>query len=185
VSADVTVHGVRGSQRLQSVSGDVRTVATGDDLECRTVSGDVTIEGSGRKGLVSITTVSGDVGAKRVAGEVNGNTVSGTFTLQAGELIRSRLRSTSGDLILNGRLLPDARLDVESISGDVLLDFVGPTPGQFDISSFNGEIRNCFGPQAARTSEYAPGRELRFQEPGATARIRAKTLNGDISICRE
>jgi DUF4097 and DUF4098 domain-containing protein YvlB len=185
VSADVTVHGVRGSQRLQSVSGDVRTLATGDDLECRTVSGDVTIEGSGRKGLVSITTVSGDVGAKRVAGEVNGNTVSGTFTLQAGELIRSRLRSTSGDLILNGRLLPDARLDVESISGDVLLDFVGPTPGQFDVSSFNGEIRNCFGPKPARTSEYAPGRELRFQEPGATARIRAKTLNGDISICRE
>jgi DUF4097 and DUF4098 domain-containing protein YvlB len=185
VSADVVVQGVQGAQRLQSVSGDVRTAATGADLECRTVSGDVAIEGSGRKGLVSITTVSGDANARRVAGEVNGNTVSGQLTVQAGEISRSRLRSTSGDLVLNARLLPDARLDLESISGDVLVDLVGSTPGQFDVSSFNGEIRNCFGPKSVRTSEYAPGRELRFQEPGATARIRAKTLNGDISLCRE
>jgi DUF4097 and DUF4098 domain-containing protein YvlB len=185
VSADVTVHGVRGLQRLQSVSGDVRTDASGDDIECRTVSGDVKIGGSGRKGLVSITTVSGDVTATRVAGEVNGNTVSGQFNLQAGELIRSRLRSTSGDLVLTAQLLPDARIDAESISGDVMLDLVGSTPGQFDVSSFNGEIRNCFGPKAARTSEYAPGRELRFQEPAGTARVRVKTLNGDISLCRK
>ncbi|HEX6572475.1 MAG TPA: hypothetical protein VF055_10660, partial [Steroidobacteraceae bacterium] len=42
VSADVIVQGVRGAQRLQAVSGDVRTEASGEDVECRTVSGDVT-----------------------------------------------------------------------------------------------------------------------------------------------
>ena len=36
-----------------------------------------------------------------------------------------------------------------------------------------------------RTDEYAPGRELRFQEGAGTARVRVKTLNGDIGICRE
>ena len=41
VSADISVKGVRGAQRLQSVSGDVRTEAAGEDVECRTVSGDV------------------------------------------------------------------------------------------------------------------------------------------------
>ncbi len=184
VSADVVVRGVRGSQRLQAVSGDLRTETSGEDVECRTVSGDVAVEGSGRKGLVSITTVSGDATATRVAGEINGNTVSGSFHLGAGETLRSRLRSTSGDLTFQGELAPDGRLDFESISGDVRLDLVGATPGQFDVSTFNGEIRNCFGPKAQRTSEYAPGRELRFQEGMAEARVRIKTLNGDIGVCR-
>jgi DUF4097 and DUF4098 domain-containing protein YvlB len=184
VSADIVVQGVRGSQRLQAVSGDLRTQASGEDVECRTVSGDVTVHGSGKKGLVSITTVSGDATATKVAGEVNGNTVSGSFNLGAGEVTRSRLRSTSGDLGLTGQLAPDARLDVESISGDVRLDFVDGGLGQFDISTFNGEIRNCFGPKAQRTSEYGPGRELRFQEGAGTGRVRIKTLNGDIGVCR-
>jgi DUF4097 and DUF4098 domain-containing protein YvlB len=185
VSADVIVQGVRGAQRLQAVSGDVRTEASGEDVECRTVSGDVTISGSGQKGLVSITTVSGDATATRVAGEVNGNTVSGSFNFGAGEVTRSRLRSTSGDLTLTGQLAPDARLDAESISGDVRLDLAGKIAGQFDFSTFNGEIRNCFGPKAHRTDEYAPGRELRFQEGSSTARVRVKTLNGDIGVCRD
>jgi hypothetical protein len=57
--------------------------------------------------------------------------------------------------------------------------------GQFDLSTFNGEIRNCFGPKAQRTDEYTPGRELRFQEGSAEARVRVKTLNGDIGVCRK
>jgi DUF4097 and DUF4098 domain-containing protein YvlB len=185
VSSDVEVTGVRGSQRLQSVSGDVRTQASGDEVECRTVSGDVLIDGSGRKGLVSITTVSGDATASRVAGEVNGNTVSGTISLGVGETTRSRLRSTSGDLAITGQLTPDARLDIESISGDVRVDLVGQGGAEFDVSSFNGEIRNCFGPKPERTDEYAPGRELRFREGTGSARVRVKTLNGDIGLCRK
>ncbi len=184
VSADVIVRGVTGTQRLQAVSGDVRTEAGGEDVECRTVSGDVLIGGSGRKGFVSITTVSGDARASRVAGEINGNTVSGSFNLEAGETTRSRLSSTSGDLGFTGKLAPDARFDVESISGDVRLDFAGPVAGQFDLSTFNGEIRSCFGPQPVRTNEYAPGQESRFLQGNGTARVRVKTLNGDIGVCR-
>jgi DUF4097 and DUF4098 domain-containing protein YvlB len=185
VSADVTVRGIGGAQRLQAVSGDLRTEAAGEDVECRTVSGDVVINGSGRKGLITITTVSGDASVQSVAGELNANTVSGNVTLGAGETTRSRLRSTSGDLSMTGKLLPDARVDAESISGDVRLDLLGPVNGELDLSSFNGEIRNCFGPKATRTSEYAPGRELRFTDGKGTARVRIKTLNGDISVCRK
>ncbi len=185
VSADITAQGVSGTQRLQSVSGDVRTQASGEDIECRTVSGDVHITGSGQKGLVSITTVSGDATATRIAGEVNGSTVSGNFTLGAGETTRSRLRSTSGDLAVTGQLSPDARVDIESISGDVRLDLTGPVGAEFEVSSFNGEIRNCFGPKPVRTDEYAPGREWRHKVGSGSARVRIKTLNGDIGICKK
>jgi DUF4097 and DUF4098 domain-containing protein YvlB len=185
VSADIGVQGVRGTQRLQSVSGEMRTESSGEDIECRTVSGDVNIAGSGRKGLVSITTVSGDATATRLAGEVNGSTVSGNLTLGVGETSRSRLRSTSGDLTLQGSLAADARLDIESISGDVRLDLVGKTGADFDVASFSGDIRNCFGPQPVRTDEYAPGKEWRHQEGDGSARVRIKTLSGDVSVCRK
>jgi DUF4097 and DUF4098 domain-containing protein YvlB len=183
VSADVRSQGVRGAQRLQSVSGDITTEAAAEDVECKTVSGNVTVNGTGQRGLLTVTTVSGDATIARVAGEVNGNTVSGNFTITAGDTTRSRLRSTSGDLGLKGRLVADARLDFESISGDVRLDLVGPVGAEFDVSSFNGEIRSCFGPKPVRTSEYAPGTELRFKEGQGAARVRIKTLNGDIGIC--
>ena len=185
VSADLTVRGLRGSQRLQSVSGDVETEAAAEDVECKTVSGNVRVGGSGQRGLLTVTTVSGDASVTRVAGEVNGNTVSGNFTVSLGEASRSRLRSTSGDLGVRGRLATDARMDFESISGNVRLDLEGPVSAEFDVSSFNGDIRNCFGPKPVRTSEYAPGSELRFREGQGGARVRIKTLNGDISVCNK
>lgn len=185
VSADIKVQGVTGSQRLQSVSADIHTEAGSEDVECKTVSGDVAVDGSGKKGLLTITTVSGDATALKVAGEVNANTVSGNLVLGLGETERSRLRSTSGDLMLAMRLAPEGKIDAESISGDVRVNLVGGADAEFDISTFSGEIRNCFGPKPASTSEYAPGQELRFREGQGTARIRIKTLNGDVNLCRK
>jgi DUF4097 and DUF4098 domain-containing protein YvlB len=185
VSADIRAREVKGSQRLQSVSGDIDTTAAAEDLECKTVSGDVTVTGTGQRGMLTVTTVSGDARVTRASGEVNGNTVSGNLVIAMEESSRSRLRSTSGNLELNGRLTPDARLDFESISGDVRLDMPGPVNAEFDVSSFNGDIRSCFGPKPARTSEYAPGTELRFREGQGAARVRIKTLNGDISVCNK
>ena len=68
---------------------------------------------------------------------------------------------------------------------DVRLDLAPPVGAEFEVTSFNGEIRNCFGPKPVRTSEYAPGTELRFKEGQGTARVRIKTLNGDIGICNK
>ena len=184
VSADIEVRGVTGAQRLVSVSGDIRTEAGVQDVECRTVSGDVFVDGAAKKGLLTINTVSGDAKALKVAGEVNANTVSGNVTLGLGLTSRSRVRTTSGDLTLATLLAPAGKLDVESISGDVRLDFVGAIDAEFDVSSFNGDIRNCFGPKPVSTSEYAPGRELRFREGQGSGWVRIKTMNGDISVCK-
>jgi DUF4097 and DUF4098 domain-containing protein YvlB len=176
---------VQGAQRLESVSADIHTSAGTEDVECRTVSGDVTVDGAAKKGRLTINTVSGDTTVLRTAGEVNANTVSGNLVLGLGETTRSRVRSTSGDLTLAMHLASEGKLDAESISGDVRLDLVRGVDAEFDVSSFSGEIRNCFGPKAVSTSEYAPGKELRFREGRGPARVRIKTLSGDINLCRK
>jgi len=185
ISADIRARGVRGAQRLQSVSGDVNGEAGAEDVECQTISGDVAVAGSGLKGLLNITTVSGDAMITHVAGELNGNTVSGKFTITLGDTTRSRLRTTSGDVSMATQLAADGRLDIESISGGIRLDLTGPVNAAFDVSSFSGEIRNCFGPKPRRTDEYAPGKEWRFAEGPGAARVRIKSMNGDINVCRK
>ena len=133
------------------------------------MSGDVTVNGSGQPGLLTVTTVSGDADVSRVAGEVNGNTVSGNFTIAMGDTSRSRLRSTSGDLGLPGACSPRRPHSTSRASAATSASTSqGPVGAEFDVSSFNGDIRNCFGPKPVRTSEYAPGSELRFREGQGT-----------------
>jgi DUF4097 and DUF4098 domain-containing protein YvlB len=185
ISADITAQGVAGAQRLQSVSGDIHTLAGSEDVECKSVSGNIAVDGSGKKGLLGITTVSGDVTALKVAGEVNASTVSGDLVLGLGVTERSRVRSTSGDLTLAMRLAGDGKLDAETISGDVRLNLVGDVEAEYDISTFSGDIDNCFGPKPVTTSEYTPGKELRFSEGNGSSRVRIKSLNGNIRLCRK
>lgn len=184
VSADQTVANVRGVQRLQAVSGDVRTEAWAEEVEIKTVSGDVRLEGHGKPALVTLTTVSGDATVTDVAGEVAANTVTGDLEFEVRPLTRGRIRTTNGDLNLTTELAPDGRLDIETINGDMTIDFASGVSAQFDIETFNGDIDNCFGPEPVRTSKYAPGRELRFREGDADARVRIKSLNGGITFCR-
>ena len=62
--------------------------------------------------------------------------------------------------------------------------FFAKIEGRFEVDTFNGDIDNCFGPKAKRTSKYTPGWELEFVEGNGDARITITTLNGDVTICR-
>jgi hypothetical protein len=64
------------------------------------------------------------------------------------------------------------------------VDFEGDVSARFDIETFNGAIRNCFGPEAVRTSKYAPGRELKFTEGSGSGRVSIQTLNGSLRLCK-
>lgn len=183
VSAEISVVDVTGPLRLQSVSGDISSEITREDAEVKSVSGNVSLRGDGNAGVLTVTTVSGDARVTHAAGEVTASTVSGSLELALDKLTRVRARSTSGDVSLAGTLTPDARLDAETISGGLTVDFKGALDAQIDVKSFSGEIDSCFGPKAERTSKYAPGSELRFTEGKGTGRVRLSTLSGDINLC--
>jgi DUF4097 and DUF4098 domain-containing protein YvlB len=183
VSADITVQGVHGAQNLHSVSGDVSTEAFGGDVEIGSVSGDVSIDGNDKDIDVNANTVSGDVMLKDLAGEVKAEAVSGDLTLNGGSFDRAELQTVNGDLIFKAELRKGGRLSGESVNGDVTIEFASKVSAKFDVESFNGDIDNCFGPEAQRTSKYAPGLELRFTEGDGAGTVSVSTLNGDIDIC--
>lgn len=183
VSAEQIIKGVRGAQRLQAVSGDIDTEFGPGDLELKSVSGDIRARGDG-KGLVRATTVSGDLDITKGGPEIDLNTVSGDMSVSLERLDRARIKTTNGDLNLTSALGEEPRIDAEAINGDLHFTFRGPVNAEFDIETFNGDIDNCFGPKPSRSREYGPGNELRFSEGKGDGRVRVKTLNGGVMICK-
>ena len=165
VSADITVAGVLGEQRLESVSGEVRTQAFDAPVKLRTVSGDGTINGTGSKAAVTAGSVSGGLGINLAAAE------------------RLNAESISGDIDAHVELLPTARVEMETVSGTITLTMKPPVNAEFDLESFSGDIDNCFGQKARDKNRYGPGSELSFTQGTDGARVSIDSLSGDITIC--
>jgi DUF4097 and DUF4098 domain-containing protein YvlB len=185
VSAAIVVRGVRGAQRMHSVSGGIDTVMFRDDVQLKTVSGDVRLEGAASPGLLTVTTVSGDATVRGVAGEVVMQTVSGDLDVSSDRLERARIRTTNGAARLRTRLAPGARIEMEAVNGPLSLILVGEPDAEFTLESFNGHIDNAFGPEPVRTSRFVPGTELRFTAGEGSARVNMETLNGAIILRTE
>ena len=184
VSADQIIKDVRGTQRLQAVSGMIQTELYNEDLEIKSVSGDVTVRGNNGKGVLRLTTVSGAAHLQDVGSEIDLNTVTGDIQVRVKELSRARIKTTNGNLDLRAAALTrDVRLEAEGINGDLRFRFPRTLDAEFDIETFNGDIDNCFGPEPRRSREYGPGNELRFKEGNGEGRIRIKALNGTVEIC--
>jgi DUF4097 and DUF4098 domain-containing protein YvlB len=184
VSADQTIKDVRGMQRLQAVSGTIQTELWNEDVEVKNVSGEVNVRGHSGKGTLRATSVSGGLRLEDIGSEMDLNTVTGDMTVRVAELSKARIRTTNGDLELRAaKVTDDLRIDAEGINGDLRFRFPRTLDAEFDISTFNGDIDNCFGPKPHRTSEYGPGNALRFKEGNGDGRVRIKALNGTVEIC--
>ncbi len=183
VSAELSSRGVLGQQRLKSVSGEITADIAGDDSELRTVSGDLTIRSSGKPLRLRASTVSGDIDLTNAAGSVDAVTVSGSARLDLVEASDVRGRTTSGELEVRARLTRDGRVDVESVSGEITLRVSAPDGFSTEIESFSGDIEGCLARGVERVSKYGPGKRLNIRTVEAGARVRAKTMSGDVDIC--
>jgi DUF4097 and DUF4098 domain-containing protein YvlB len=183
VSADVATAGVLGVQRLTAVSGDMTAELAGSDVELKTVSGDLKIKGHGQPARLRVTTVSGDVHLEHGGGDLEASTVSGTLVVSLEGVRSVRARSTSGDMRFETKLMRGATLEASTVSGDLTVH--APADGGFayEISTFSGDIDDCFGEKAARTSQYGPGKTLQGTRAEGASHLRLKTMSGDIQVC--
>ena len=183
VSADISSHGVFGTQRLKSVSGEITADVAGDDSEVRSVSGNVTVRGSGKPINLRMSSVSGSLKLSDGAGKLDLVTVSGDARAQMDEASEIRGRTTSGDLELRAKLTKDGRVDVEAVSGHLRLRLPSPSALSTEIESFSGDITGCLATNVEKVSKYGPGVRLNIRNGEDGPRARAKTLSGDIEIC--
>ena len=183
VSADVTSNGVQGVQRINSVSGDVSAEIAGSDVEAKSVSGDVRLKGHGQTAHVRASTVSGDLRIEHAAGDLEVTTVSGTITASVDTAAGVRARSTSGDFNFSGRLKRGAELEAVTVSGELNVRASSDNGYDYEVSSFSGDISNCFDAPIERTSKYGPGHVMRGTRGEGSGHLHLKTMSGDVKLC--
>lgn len=182
VSSDVSISSVNGRLDVESVSGDIEIESAAPALEATSMSGDVQFEGDGQTTDVELTSVSGDVMIRDISGDVHATSVSGSVELSLGQVGRLRTQSTSGDVSARAELMADARVEIETVSGEIELSLRGEHGGEYELSTFSGDLDNCFGPMAERR-RYSPGRDLKFREGDGERDVRLSTMSGSITLC--
>ena len=184
VSADVTSTGVQGSQRLKTVSGSIKADFGQADIEAKTVSGDVVMRGHGGKpAQLHLTSISGSIWLEHGSGDLEANTTSGTLSAQLDTARSVRMRTIAGDVTLRGKLTKDADVDTQTVSGAIKMSTDSDSGFEYDVSTFSGDIGNCFNAKSERTSHYGPGERLMGSLGKGSAHVRLKTMSGDINLC--
>lgn len=168
---------------LNDIEGsDLRIrVPRGVRLEIGTVSASITI--ADLNGDLDLESVSGNIVVRGQPGRMDLQDISGRIevTLQ-GPLEEGDFQTVAGTIIVNADLAPDARLELESVSGDIELRLPGNVSAQVELSTFSGTIENEFGTQPHKPSDLLPTKELRFTLGDGDARVAAQTVSGDIAI---
>lgn len=182
VNADIDVRNVEGAQRLKTVSGDVRAAGVQGDAELKSVSGDINLRGRGKALDLRASTVSGNVVIAEAAGDIDVVTVSGDVVAEVSPANQARIRTTSGDARLTGRLAATARVEFETVSGDVTVAAAPVSGLSAEADSFSGDLTSCFGAKGESTGR-GPGSRMSLKRGDGGARMRVKTLSGDVRVC--
>jgi DUF4097 and DUF4098 domain-containing protein YvlB len=180
VSADVKVNAVRGEATLKTVSGDI-SAEVGGDVSAHAVSGSVRVKAAAAKSI-EVDTVSGDAEVFGGGGEFEVTTVSGDAKAKLGNVTRARFQTVSGTMTASMNLSADGRIDAQSVSGDVRLEFPTAPAADYDLQTFSGNIDNCFGPKP-NESRHGSGSSLNFKNGEGAARVRINTHSGTIRLC--
>lgn len=163
-SADVEVQVALGSLAASLASGHIRAEEIEGDAAVESASGDVDLGEVG--GSLDVSTASGDVQLSRAGGRVVMHTASGEA--RVGTVLAALSVSTqSGDVEVERYEGGD--LECSSTSGDVRIGLPSGRTLDVDLNTVSGDIRSDFSPEDG---------------DGATARLRVKTVSGDIALAR-
>lgn len=182
VNTPVDISEVTGRVEVQTVNGDVVLRGASESVEINTVNGDLEVEGPVSR--VTAQVVGGDIRLSGVGGDVDVSSVNGDIDVSGGRFEQLDSNSVAGDILFEGTLSESGSFDFESHSGDVTLTLPDDISAEFDVSTFSGDIDNELGPAARRTSQYAPGLELRFRTGAGESRVRVTTFSGDVELRR-
>jgi hypothetical protein len=180
VSADISVTGVRSSDRLEveTVSGDATLQASTDRLDISSVSGDASFAGAARR--ASSESVSGDVQLRNIDGELSVETVSGRANVTASRLTQIDAGSVSGDLEFDVELVGNAGVDVETMSGELTLTLPASLSATLNAESFSGSLHADFPVEII--DQAGPGSSMRGKLGNGDARIDLESFSGDIHV---
>ena len=142
-SGDVTVTGVRGELRVETVGGGITATSVGQVRLLRTLSGAVSLENADSSDM-TVSTLGGPVTIRRLkARSADLRTVGGDLVVTDSEAERVIAQSLNGRIELTGRLARTGRYSLQSQSGEVRLTPAGDD-FELEAATVNGTVRSDF-----------------------------------------
>jgi len=178
--ATISVVGVTGSVRAETVNGSITQAGAAKQVELQSVNGDVDVTKAG--GRVKAESVNGSVVLHDASGELEASTVHGKLQVLGGSYERAELESVAGTVRFDAALSPRAALSIETVSGEVELSLAAGIGADFAVSSFSGRISNELGPAAVKSGKWTPQTELNFTTGSGGVRVKIETLSGSVNI---
>lgn len=185
---------------MRSTSGDLSARGIASEVEARTVSGDVDVDGAGALAFESISgdvtlrriagsvrgsSVSGEVGIEGVTGDVDAESVSGAISVTGARSRSVRAETVSGEVTYAGTIDPSGRYEFTSHSGEIRLVLPDGVGARFGVETFSGEIDSDFPlTMGAGNRDRDRDRPMRmeFTLGAGGARITAQTFSGSILL---
>ena len=146
----------------------------------RSVSGGITLDGV--TGDVDAHTVSGTVEAQGINGKLNFNTVSGDLTLADGWLERLDVNGVSGDVTADLDLDPLGGMKVSTVSGEVMLRLPAEADARVNLQSVSGDVRSEFA--ELRRSSAPASRSVSGSLGAGSGQVSVTTMSGRVMLLR-
>lgn len=186
VSADGKVSGIDGkSLNVECVSGTLTLDSGAPDVSVESVSGNVTFtarhpDAAGNR--THIQTVSGDVEFTGASGRVKLETVSGRARASGTVVDEFEAGTVSGNVEIAAALGKHARVQVETMSGEIRALLPTDLSAHIEAESFSGRIKTDFG--TVHKPEFGPGSSLEATLGSGDAQVSAKSFSGNVDILR-
>jgi len=180
VRLDIEVTGVTGTVEAETVEGGITHSGAAKEVSLQSVMG--TVEVNGSSGRIHAETVNGAVVIRKSSGHVEASTVNGKLVVGDGPFEHVALESVAGPVTFEADLAPQARLDIEAVSGSVEVFVPADIKADFAVSSFSGAIESELGVGTVEQESFLPAKELNFSTGSGGARISVETLSGSVHI---
>ncbi len=180
VTGSIEASNLSGS--YNTVAGDIRVTGTTDEVHAEAMDGALHLAVTSP--LVRARTGSGSLEVGGKVEDLSAATVSGPITVTADGVIRARLESVTGSVVLDASLDRAASIDVDSHNGPVELRLTPSLVGDFDLTSVTGTITNAFDKRTPVVGRQGRGHELVFVSSPKGPRIVVRTFKGSITLRR-
>tara|TARA_Y100000782_G_scaffold112307_1_gene142189 strand:+ start:468 stop:1436 length:969 start_codon:yes stop_codon:yes gene_type:complete len=185
VNGDITVHNISGNMSFETVNGDVNAHDLNGDIRFETVNGEINDKNS--QGALRFTAVNGDIKSKTKAQDVRLENVNGDIDFAFDAIKKLRINTVNGEAEVHiNKLLEDANIRFESVSGDAKFYFPTDVSAKFEIEAHaNGKIVNELSDDKATKAKYGPSSDLEFSINGGDADIEMDTISGRIELRKQ
>jgi len=181
LSVNFDLKNLENSLSINTMSGDIELEGGKGRVDLKSVSGDLKVEAS--SGKLNLATVSGDIDADTNATQFNGTSVSGRINANIGSANQVNLETVSGDIKLDFALADEARIDAHTVSGDIGLTFQNRNiDASFVLETGPGaDIRNKISDHKT-SGESSFSDSLKFTLGNGNSRVTIQTMSGTIEL---